>query len=41
MNDLDNLMKNREREIEKYSGIVGGNFGAPKAEVFQGDMNAF
>lgn len=41
MNDLDNLLKNREREMEKYAAIIGGNYGQAKAEVFSGDMNAF
>ena len=42
MKDLDALVKNREREIERMGGAVApmGGF-VPRNEVFAGDMNAF
>ncbi|CDW85942.1 UNKNOWN [Stylonychia lemnae] len=39
MRDLDQLVQNRERDLQRMGGL-GGNIGGAHNEVFQGDMNA-
>ena len=43
MNDLDNLVKLKEQEMERYAHLMQGRPGFKQEGnlVFQGDMNAF